>query len=71
VSKVLWIWFEKDIRSHLTTRSKTGMIKGCRWLRRVFDRYLIIEFGNLDVRGELVDLAPVRGARESLDRTFL
>ena len=47
------------------------MIKGCRKLRRFFDRYLTIEFGNLDVRGELVDPVPVRGTGESLDRTFL
>ena len=39
--------------------------------REDLKRCLIIEFGNLDVRGELIDPVSVRGIGKSLDRTFL
>ena len=55
----------------LTARRFLGMIEGCRETRReVSQSCLIIEFGNLDVRGELVDLVARSGRQEEFDRTI-
>ena len=53
---------EKLVLHRLTKECVVGIVKGCRWTRREsLQRCLIIEFGNLDVRGELIDLVSRSG----------
>ena len=54
----------------LTSMMSAVTVRGCRQTAATFASLFDNRIGNLDVRGELDEPVPVRGAGESLTRTI-